>query len=257
MGLTTFTFSFLSLLLFLGMLACIDVGRRIGRRFREREGADAASGTSSVEGAVLALLGLLLAFTFSGASQRFDARRALIIEEANDIGTAWLRIDLVEAADQPALRQRFRDYVDARLAVYRSNGQPIEPLLARVSSLQADIWRLSVDATSRSPRSQASMLLLPALNAMFDITTTRTAATEMHPPTVVFSMLYAVALVSALFAGFSMASARDRSWLHAIGFTLAMSVSFYVIIDMEYPRLGEIRVDAFDRYLVDVRETMR
>ena len=78
-----------------------------------------AVGESAAEGAIFALLGLLVAFTFSGAASRFDARRQLIVEETNDIGTAYLRLRLLPLSAQPALREQFRQYVDARLAFYR------------------------------------------------------------------------------------------------------------------------------------------
>jgi hypothetical protein len=105
--------------LFLGMLLFLEIGRRIAvRRMREDSGA-AGEGVGAVDGAVFALLGLLIAFTFSGASSRFDTRRQLIVEETNDIGTAYLRLDLLPADLQPALRESFRRYLDARIEVYR------------------------------------------------------------------------------------------------------------------------------------------
>ena len=78
------------------------------------------AGLNALDGAVFALMGLLIAFTFSGAASRFEVRRALIVQETNDIGTAYLRLDLLPADAQPALRQDFRDYVDARLKFYAS-----------------------------------------------------------------------------------------------------------------------------------------
>lgn len=256
---TTGTFSGFAILLFVGMLSCLEIGRRLGRRWRTTEGEAAVTGTGGVEGAVLALLGLLLAFTFGGASSRFDVRRNLVIEETNDIGTAWLRLDLLPAADQPVLRQLFREYTEARLAVYRdvSDIEAVKREQARCAALQSEIWSKAVAASGRSPSPQAAMLLLPALNAMIDITTTRTAAADMHPPLVVFAMLYAVALVSSLMAGFGMAASHKLSRLHALGFTMAMAAAFYVIVDMEYPRVGQIRVDSFDQYLVQVRASMK
>src|SRR6186997_1060232 len=98
--------------IFLGMIVLIEAGRRIGaRRYREdHEGADA--GITEVESAVFALLGLLIAFTFSGAANRFDDRRKLVALEVNAIGTAWLRIDLLPAEAQPGMRELFRRYLD-------------------------------------------------------------------------------------------------------------------------------------------------
>src|SRR5678816_4403502 len=94
--------------LLLGMLALLELGRRLGTRRLAQDPEGARAGAAAVEGAVFALLGLLIAFTFSGAASRFDTRRQLIIEEANDIGTAWLRIDLLPSAAQPPVRDAFR-----------------------------------------------------------------------------------------------------------------------------------------------------
>ena len=81
-------------------------------------------------------------------------------------------------------------------------------------------------------------------------------ATQMHPPTVIFAMLVLLALTSSLLAGIAMGGGARRSWMHAVGFAAVMAISFYVILDIEFPRLGLIRVDAVDRVLVEVREGM-
>jgi hypothetical protein len=85
------------------------------------------------------------------------------------------------------------------------------------------------------------MLLLPALNEMIDITTTRTVAAKTHPPAVINVLLIGLVLGSALIAGSAMADDRARGWLHMLGFALAMSISVYMIFDLEYPRMGLIR----------------
>jgi hypothetical protein len=92
---------------------------------------------------------------------------------------------------------------------------------------------------------------------MIDITTTRVMATRMHPPLVVFLMLGALALMSALLAGHGMASAGPRSWVHVLGFAIIIATTVYVIVDMEYPRFGMIRVDAADQVLMDLRQSMK
>jgi hypothetical protein len=106
----------LSMGLFLGMLFLMECGRRIGVYPRAKDPDFAKAGFGAIEGAILGLLGLVLAFTFSGAGTRFDARRQLIVEETNAIGTAYLRLDMLLNAAQRALRENFRRYVDARLA---------------------------------------------------------------------------------------------------------------------------------------------
>ncbi|MBS1222559.1 MAG: hypothetical protein H6R23_2179 [Proteobacteria bacterium] len=248
--------------LFLGMLLFLDIGRRIGGRRRAQDPEGAGAGTGAVDGAVFALLGLLVAFTFSGAAARFDTRRALIVEEANAIGTAYLRLDVVPASAQPALRDLFRRYVDSRLETYRkfrklSDLDAAKAELAQSAKLQADIWNQAVAAGRlEGAPPAAAMLLLPALNQMIDITTTRTMAGQIHPPMVIFLMLFGLALASALLAGYGMAGGKSRDWLHMLAFAAVLALAIYVIIDIEYPRLGLIRVDAFDQVLVEVRASM-
>jgi hypothetical protein len=245
--------------LFLGMLLFLEIGRRIAVRRMKEDSGTAGEGVGAVDGAVFALLGLLIAFTFSGASSRFDTRRQLIVEETNHVGTAYLRLDLLPAELQPALRESFRRYLDARIEVYRKLPDIVaaKQELAKANELQQQIWRQAVAASrTEGAPSAAPVLLLPALNAMIDITTTRTMATLMHPPAVVFVMLFALALAASLLAGYGMTGNRVRSWLHMLGFALVMAFAVYVILDLEYPRLGLIRVDAFDQALVDLRKSM-
>ena len=197
-------------------------------------------------------------WTFSGAASRFDERRHLIVEEANDIGTAWLRIDLLPEHRQPAVRDLFRQYLDSRLATYRNipDTDAAREELARSVKLQQEIWNQAVKGAAESGSQPAHVLLLPALNAMIDITTTRYMATQIHPPAIIFVMLAALALAGATLVGYGMASGKKRGWLHMVSFAAVLAVAFYVILDIEYPRLGLIRVDAIDQVLVDLRESM-
>lgn len=246
--------------LFVGMLLFLEIGRRIGVRRIKEDSQTATEGVGAIDGAVFALLGLLIAFTFSGASSRFDTRRQLIVEETNDIGTAYLRLDLLPADSQPALRESFRRYLDARLEIYRKLPDLVaaKEQLAKAVELQTQIWRQAVVAsrTKEAPPS-APILLLPALNAMIDITTTQVMAGQIHPPVVIFAMLFGLALAASLLAGYGLAGgSKLRRWFHMVIFALVMAVAIYVILDIEYPRLGLIRVDDFDQALIDLRESM-
>jgi hypothetical protein len=201
--------------LFVGMLVCLEIGRRISVRRLASDPEGATVGIGTVEGAVFGLLALLVAFTFSGAAARFDTRRQLIVEETNDIGTAYLRLDLLPPSAQPALRESFRQYVGMRLEVYRKLPDMVAATqeLAKATQFQGHLWRQAVAACQEAPPA-ATMLLLPALNAMIDITTTRTMSAQMHPPTIIFAMLFVVALASALLAGHGLAGGKRRNWLH-------------------------------------------
>jgi len=244
--------------LFLGLLLMMEAGRRLGVRRLATDPEGARAGIGAVEGAVFALLGLLIAFTFSGAASRFDDRRHLVAEEANAIGTAWLRIDLLPAAAQPPLRQLFRQYLDSRLATYRnvSDVDATRAEMLRSQRLQQEIWTQAVNAARDSGSQPAHVLVLPALNAMIDITTTRSMATQMHPPSIIYIMLGILTLAGAMLVGYGMAGGKARNWLHGIGFAVVMAAAVYVILDIEYPRFGLIRVDAADQVLVELRRSM-
>jgi hypothetical protein len=222
-----------------------------GRRFRIRHRTPAES--STVEGAIFALFGLLLAFTFSGAISRYDNHRKLSIEETNDIDVAYRRLDLLPAAAQPDLRQLFRDYAASRLHLYDMVSQEISPTSRR---LQNEIWKKSLAAgTAPGANADATKLLVPALNEMINITTTRQNAFNMHPPTMVFLLLFAFSGGSAFLAGYSM-TARNHSWFYMIALSLAVTATIYATLEIEYPRRGFIRLTDPDRPLLDLGESM-
>jgi hypothetical protein len=246
-------------ILFVGMLGMLEVGRRIGARRLARDAEGSRSG-GVMDGAVFGLLGLLLAFTFSGAASRFDHRRNLIVDEANAIGTAWLRIDLLPSDAQPAIRDGFRRYLDARVGAYQKlpdvAASKLE--LAGAHHEQEEVWARAAEACRADGGEPARMLLLPAMNEMFDIAHTRAMATRMHPPGVIYGMLAAVAMVGAVLAGYAMAGAgKQRSFLHMVAFAGTIAIAVYAIIEIEYPRQGLVRVDDFDQALVNLRSTMK
>lgn len=246
------------LLLFLAMIVFIEVGRRLRLRSRAEGAEGSAAGLGAIEGALFGLMGLVLAFTFAGAISRFDGRRALIVEEANDISTAYLRVDLAPLAAQPQLREMMRRYVDTRIETYRvlPDLDAAMSLVAKANDMQRGIWNHAVAVTQDQSNPHAALILLPALNAMFDIANSRFWATQVHPPMLIFALLGTLALVCSLLAGYGLGGAKDRNLIHILGFSLVLTITVYVIIDMEYPRLGFIRVDSFDQALVDVRAAM-
>jgi hypothetical protein len=253
-------FSLLAFLTILGMiggtLCMLELGRRLGMRRLARDPESAKASTGAIDGAVFGLLGLLIAFTFSGAAARFDARRTMIVDEANSIGTAWLRLDLLPPGVQSPLREKFRQYLDARLAAFRKlpNWAEAKAELARASVLQNDIWAQAIAGCSGSQA--ATILLLPALNQMFDVATSRTFGTQMHPPAVIYAMLGLLLLAGALLAGVGLGLGRLRNWFHGLAFVLVMTLTVYLIVDFEFPRVGFIRIHGFEQALVDLRQGM-
>jgi hypothetical protein len=238
------------------MLFLLEAGRRIGKRSIALDPSGAHQGLGPFEAAVFGLMGLIIALSFTGAAVRFDQRRMLIIDEANAIGTAYLRVDMLPEDAQPQIRRDFRDYLEARIELYHniSDKDKVTVIEQRTAALQMKIWKGTVTACRRSDNVSASLLLLPALNSMIDICSSRTAIRQIHQPNIIFVVMILLALVCSLIAGYGMSLRKSRSWIHIAGFTLVMMITIIVIIDLEYPRVGFIRIDALDVLLTDLRK---
>jgi hypothetical protein len=250
---------FFCLLLLAGMLVLLEVGRRFGVRRRPKESEGERGGLGTVEGAVFALFGLMIAFTFSGAASRFNEKRMLIAEEVNCIETAYLRLHLLSHSAQPALQQLFRRYIDSRIETYRRlpNMAAAEMEMAESKKIQEEVWNQAVAATVLPDSNPSSgLLLLSAINNMIDIATTRTMALQIHPPRIIYALLFGLGLICSLLAGFRMSSGQHRSWLHILGFAVLTVTIVYVMLDVEYPRAGLIRLESADQLLVNLRAHM-
>jgi hypothetical protein len=125
------------------------------------------------------------------------------------------------------------------------------------AQLQDQIWKLAIESNKAAPNTGVTVLLLPALNAMFDITTTRAEVMRLHPPLIVFTMLGVLALASSLLAGYDMAGRSRLNLLHSVGFILVIAFTVYVITDYEYPRMGLIHMTDSDAVMVELRKSMQ
>ena len=240
--------------LFLCIVSALAVGRYLGRRNISEEKETARVRLTAVEAAIFGLMGLLIAFTFSGAASRYELRRQQIVDEANAISTAYLRLDLLPAQAQPALREKFRRYLEARISVYQvlPDIEASYKQATVASSLQQDIWAGAISALRESPP-QATIVMIPALNEMFDVTTSRAIALLTHTPLAILFMLVLLGAACSLLAGYAMAGIGTRQVIvHTITFALIVTSTVYVILDLDYPRFGLIQLDFADQALVDL-----
>jgi hypothetical protein len=246
-----------ALIILVGMVVCLELGRWIGSRRRAVEAEEDAAAV--VDGAIFALFGLLIAFTFSGAASRYDHRREQILSEANAIGTAYLRVDLLPAEAQGPVRALFREYVQSRLTMYRKM-----PDLAaaraeydRSLALQGEIWTRAVPAARSTGSPAVLTLATSSLNEMFDIANARLAAARTHVPRIVLVLLFGLAFAAALVVGYSTSGQPRRSWFHTSLFAFVIAASIFIILDLEYPRAGLVRIDEADVALDEVLQQMR
>ena len=252
---------------FVGSLILMNFGSRLGSMRLARGGAQALTGLAAAEGAVFALMGLVLAFAISGALQRFDERKQLVLQEANAIGTAYDRLDFLQNDVRSKLKAKFRDYVGARIELYRqpatfslSGGAEVfsREQQAKILALKSEIWNEAVAACSMASTSAAGCLLVTqSLNTVFEAARLRLGANERHPPQIIYVMLFGLGLGGSLLAGFGMAAAGRQSRVHMVTFAAALAFALFVVTDIEFPRLGLVRVDDFDHFLTDVHRQMK
>lgn len=208
----------------------------------------------SINGALLALLGLILAFSFSMATSRFDTRRELVIEEANNIGTVILRTDVYPDSVRTALRKNLKTYVEERIAFYQS-GMDMEKTIFHYN--QADlngkkIWKTTTDFAKIDPITTRTSELIPALNAMIDITTSRKAASESTIPDSIMYFLFMLCVCSAFLLGYD--NKRKIDWVILTVFTVMLTLTVFTIVDLDRPRSGLINMDGPNEKIVELRE---
>lgn len=245
--------------LFAGMVLCVYIGQRLGQRQHAKAAELAHMRLTAVEAAVFGLMGLYIAFTFSGAAQRYELRRQLTVDETNAIGTCYLRLDLLPVSQQAALREKYRRYVEARLAVYHvlPDEKASAEHAAVATGLQKEIWTGTIAALKEAPP-HATLVVIPALNQMIDITTTRAVAGLTHTPRLIMAMVCVLGFVCSLLAGYVIAGSHTR-WggLHLFAFSLMMTTTIYVIFDLDFPRFGMIRLDFADQGMIDLLAQMK
>lgn len=229
-----------ALAVFGGSLLVLEVAYQFGRRVKPKE---AAPQLATVQGATLGLLGLLLGFSFSGATGRFIDRQDIVVREANAIGTAYLRADLLEPARADALRTALRDYLDARIVLFSElDSARMTTVRARLAELQTSAWSTATEAVRSNPA--IGNLVLPPLNEMFDLLSTRDNLSERHIPPIVLLLLCGCAALSISTIGYGCGLQRRRG-LGTVGtFTVLISVALWITIDFDYPRRGLIKVSS-------------
>jgi hypothetical protein len=245
-----------SIVIFAGTLFSLEAGFRWGRHETGRNTL-AHEGIGAVEASAFGLLGLLLAFSFAGATSRLESKRELIVAEANAIGTAYRRLDLLPRDTQPSIRQQFQRLIDARISAYHRRFDPAsaDRDLEVVTEAQDRIWSLAVAATAAS--TDVARLVLPPINEMIDVGAARAVALQAHLPTLIVGLLVGGAIASGLLAGYGMAKRRDRSWFHGLAYAALLALTVYTVLDLDHPRFGLINIDAAYQPLVDLRDAIK
>lgn len=236
----------IAVLLMMLLLVAEEIGHRLGLSHRAKKGSSNAEtgGGGTVLTSLLALLGLLMAFTYSAAVERHEARRQAVIGEANALGTAFLRADVIAEPIRTELKQALYDYARSRAP----SGEPMSieergQVVAQSLEKQQRIWPLTRQAVGENARGPVEAGLLSAVTEVLDMNTVRLAAVLNKLPAAAMYMLAAIAAVSLSVAGYHAGNdGRFSRWRMTV-FALVLSAMMVLILDFDRPRAGMIHLD--------------
>ena len=241
--------AFFALLMIVGELAY-----QVGRRSKTLADDVARNVTGAIQAAVLGLLGLLLAFTFGMAGQRYDLRRMVQVDESNAIGTAYLRADVLPDAAAREVRRRLRQYVDVRIDLHQASDEhQIRELRRSTEQLQTELWNYAAEAARNDPRSVPAGLFMQSLNEMIDLYSTVTVA-QARVPTRILLLLMLVAAFGIATLGHAFGLDRRRRLAGTLMLPILVSAIVLVTLDLDRPQSGRIRVNLDSLY--DLEKSM-
>ena len=232
--------------LFALMILCNEIGFRMGRYVQEHTDAEIKTLTGSIQASILGLLALLLGFTFSMAMQRYDGRSMAVIEEANDIGTALLRVQLLPGEYQAQTYQLMTEYLTLRVEVGRidiTRYSERQQHNQQIAELQHQLWSVGIAATNADPRAVTTGAFTKSLNDMIDIQGTRNALLQMHVPEAVMLLLFLVFISAGGIIGYSAGLSGKRILAPVVLVSLLITLIVFIIIDLDRPKRGLIMVD--------------
>jgi len=231
----------------------IEAGFRFGFSTQKRRPDHAESGVGVMVGASMAFLGFLLAFIVGIAINIYNERRALVVEEANTIGTTYLRADYLEEPLSTESPQLLREYVDMRLAALDRN--KLTGSIARSEEIHQELWNQAVTLAKNNP-TPTTALYLSSLNELIDIHSKRVnAQLEVRVPPAILLGLYLVALLSMVLIGINDSYSGNRSFIALFVMVLILSLVFMLITDLERSSQGFMQVS--QQPLIDLQQQLR
>lgn len=237
--------------LFGSMLLAIEIGLRVGFSAKNSATEASRSHVSAIQSSILGILALLLAFTFSLSLQRFDSRSEAVVNEANAIGTAYLRAQLLPDSLRDDAQVALREYLELRVQASAVSGierAEREELLTKTARSQTTLWGFARRAAEANPNPVTSGLFIQSLNEVFDAFGRRVAALDRHVPEMVLLLLYVTFVMAGAIVGFASGAGGHRPSMASYIMIVLMVVLVFIILDLDRPRRGVIEVSQKSLY---------
>ena len=244
-------------LLFAALIIFTGIGLRVGKW--RSDYATATDEQSVAVASLLALQGLLLAFTFAMAGTRFEARREAIVDVAASLHTAILRADLYPTAERQGFRHDLRQYLEARINYSEAPRQQaaIAAALAQSDVYAHRLWARVVRLSPKTEYQIATEQMIAALNAVFEHALARQASLRARVPDPIVYMLFIISVATAFFTGYVGTNRRNFDWLAVAVFHLLVGLVIYITLDLDRPRRGLIRTTDMLEMLTELRRQLR
>ena len=239
------------------VVIAIEAGHRLGDAVHRRSEDEKEPPVSAKMAAILGLLAFILVFAFGIVYDRYDNRRELVRNEANAIGTAYLRSDFMSEPDRGKTVKLFREYVDSRLAAAQSRDlDQIQKALTEANRIQHQLWDMAVVNAFKDMNSDVAALYIDALNKVIDIHALRVAVgLQARIPAGIWLVLFILVILGMIGVGYqtAIAGSTRRSWITPI-LAFAFSLVIVLIASLDRPQSGFITVS--QQPLADLRASM-
>lgn len=241
--------------LLFGLISLIvyELGYRIGRWWQTRTPQEVEGPTSMIVGSLLALMAFMLAITMGMASDRFDTRRGVVLEEANDIGTTWLRAGYLPEPASTQTRDLLREYVPLRIVVPNPDLDEVRISIQRSNAITTELWAIAENLAKAAPESDLLAIYVESLNDTIDINETRVIAGiyARVPETVLYLLIIGSVLTLGM-VGFGAGLTRRRSPLTAVVLIVVLGAVITLVVDLDRPQGGFLSVS--QRPLEDLQQ---
>ena len=232
-------------ILFAGIIIFHIFGFRVVNYQKKKNPGLSTSGFGPLEGALLGLLSLLLAFTFNKSASNYDTRKALLVQEANEISTALFRSDLYPDSIRNEFRNNFRKYITARIDYYKAGNDEnkIQDALKNAEILSKKIWQCAIQFSQQSIVDIRSLQMIPAVNNMIDAMSKREASRMSRVPESILWLLMLLTITGSFIVGYA-SNSQKINWIIIALYSLMTVMTIYLILDLDRPRRGLINTSS-------------
>ncbi len=240
------------------VLVAAEIGFRIGIWLQRRDPSAETPMTGIVVGGMLGLMAFLMAFAIGIVIDQHNGRKAMVITEANAVGTAYLRADFLDEPDLTASRNLLREYVEVRLAA-ASDLTLLESATTRSEEIHGELWSIVKDNIRQGKESDIMALYVESINEVIDVHALRLAAVNLRLPRLLGAVLYAATVLSFLLVGVANSADGKRDFAALLLFTLAFVAVLMILVDLDRPQEGLLTVsqtamsDLLDQMTTPVR----